>query len=91
MFRTKDHDDTDHPVFNEVFDTKLISAYSIIEIEMWDSDEGFSSNDPMSKWSGYAQHYLSRDSLVGSETDSNGKLRNSLNIFTKTLIKTDGK
>lgn len=83
VYRSKEKDNTAHPVFNEIFKTGPIRSDAIIEFEMWDSDEGFSADDLMSKWSGTAEYYLNRHSLV-SNTVKNDH-RNSLNVVTELV------
>lgn len=85
VYQSKQQKDTNHPTFNETFETLPIDQYSIITVEMWDSDKGRSSDDPMSTWSGYAQYYLNRDLFVGNVTDAKGSHRNSLSISTKKV------
>lgn len=83
VYKTKEEDNTAHPVFNEIFKTGKIRSDAIIVFEMWDSDSGSSADDPMSKWSGTADYYLKRHKLV-SKTVKN-KRRNTLNVSTELL------
>lgn len=81
VYRTKEEDNNYRPIFNEIFETELISRNSIITFEMWDSDEGYSADDILSTWTGNAEYYLNRHLLLGDITD--GKRRNSLSVSTE--------
>lgn len=80
VYKTKEKDNTAHPVFNEIFKTGLISSDATIVFQMWDSDLGSSDDDLMSTFSGTADYYLTHSVLV-SKTVSKGR-RNSLNVVT---------
>lgn len=83
VYRTETKDNTAHPIFKEIFETGLIRSDAIIVFEMWDSDVGFSADDPMSTWSGNAEYYLTHHILVDNTTK--GNQRNSLNVSTKLV------
>lgn len=83
VYKTKEKDNTAHPVFNEIFKTGLISSDAIITLQMWDSDEGSSDDDKMSTWSGTPDYYLKHSKLV-SKTVKNNR-RNSLNVVTELI------
>lgn len=83
VYRTKEEDNKDRPIFNEIFETELIRRNSIITFEMWDSDEGYSDNDIMTTWTGTAEYYLNCHLLLGDITD--GSHRNSLSVSTEMI------
>lgn len=96
VHNSKQVENTDNPIFNDVFQTGWISPDTVIVISLRDRDypmmsdgDKNHSDGPMSTWSGNAEYYLSRDLLVGNVTD--GTHRNSLSISTKVVKTAEGK
>lgn len=82
IHRSKLQKDTDHPIFNESFQTGWISRNTTIVFQMidndWSSDYTSSAQqDIMSTWSGNAEYFLSRDVL--------GEYGNLLRVSTKLI------
>lgn len=85
VYRTKEKNDTDHPIFDEKFKTRPISENSTIVFEMWDRDDDH-PDDLMSKWTGNAEYYLNRDLLVGKAAPYGfGTQRNLLSVSTESF------
>lgn len=82
VYRTKEKNDTDHPIFDEKFRTKSISENSTIVFEMWDKDDD--GDVLMSTWTGNKEYYLNRDLLVGKKGwHTPGTQRNFLSVSTE--------
>lgn len=83
MFQSKVHENNQNPRFDEQFKTGLINKDAIISIEMWDSDEGHSSDDHLTTWGGTAASYFGIP-VHESNISDNGN-RNTLRFSCDTF------
>ncbi|XP_064425508.1 perforin-1-like [Latimeria chalumnae] len=54
-FRTRVINNNNHPVWNEVFDFGIIILHRLmrLEVEVWDSDRGWKTDEKLGWWKGY--------------------------------------
>lgn len=86
VHKSKTIDNNSYPNFKETFVSEFISMGANIEIEMWDSDEGYSANDLMSAWSETAEFYVNHgeQTLLGNKTAD--QRQNSLRIRAEWIM-----
>lgn len=84
VYRTETHNDTSHPIFNEIFETGWISVHSVIEFRMQNSnpDNVKYPYANMTTWKGNAEYYLGRYLLKDNLRKSH---ENSLIVSTAEL------
>lgn len=85
LYQTEIHNDTSHPVFNEIFETDWITEDSIIEFTLLDRNEGSEYPEiTMAEWRGNAEYFLTHQLFNGTKY-ARAKHRNSLVVSTSVL------